>query len=400
MQILRKIFSITWKDTRLRFSSPMEWLFFLILPLVFTVILAGGTGSSGDSRPRLVVVDQAQTGLSGQLAALLGESQSAQVEPLPLAEAEAEFEDRNAVALLVIPAGFDLPALEKGRSELELHSQPNNLNALAADQAVQAAIRRLGSEFEIASLSTDEAERIRPFPSPADRQAYFDRALQAAHGELSAAPERIAVTQAATQDSTAYDPRANSSAGQLITWVFIPLLGISGMFAYERQSGALRRLLTTPTQRGVYLLGTITGQVLLALVQMLLLVGFGALVMKVSWGQSPAALALILVASALAAAALGAALGAFVKTDGQAQGLSILLGMVMALLGGCWYPLELFPGAVRTAALVLPTRWAMQGMLDIVLRGQGLAAVLPEAGVLLGFAVVFFTVGVLRFRFE
>lgn len=68
--------------------------------------------------------------------------------------------------------------------------------------------------------------------------------------------------------------------------------------------------------------------------------------------------------------------------------------MVMALLDGCWYPIELFPEVVRNIVKILPTTWAMQGMLDILLRGQGVAGILPEAGVLLGFAAVFFTIGV------
>jgi ABC-2 type transport system permease protein len=182
--------------------------------------------------------------------------------------------------------------------------------------------------------------------------------------------------------------------------VFIPLIGISAMFAYERQKGTLRRLLTTPTQKATYLLGTILGQMVSALVQMLLLVAFGVLVMGVHWGSQPAALAVMLVASTLAAAALGTTLGTFVKTEGQANGLSMALGMVMALLGGCWYPIELFPQIVRTVVKVLPTSWAMQGLLDIVVRGQGLVAVLPVVGVLLIFAAVFFSIGVWRFRYE
>ena len=134
---------------------------------------------------------------------------------------------------------------------------------------------------------------------------------------------------------------------------------------------------------------------------MALLVAFGILVMSVNWGQnSRLALALLLVASALAAAALGTMLGTFVKTASQANGLSIMLGMVMALLGGCWYPMELFPEVVRNVVKVLPTTWAMQGMLDMVLRGQGVAGVLPEAAVLLGFAAIFFGVGIRRFRYE
>jgi ABC-2 type transport system permease protein len=93
-------------------------------------------------------------------------------------------------------------------------------------------------------------------------------------------------------------------------------------------------------------------------------------------------------------------LGTFVKTEGQASGLSIMLGMVMALLGGCWYPIELFPAAMQNIVKVLPTTWAMQGMLDILLRGQGVTGILPVAGVLLGFAAVFFSIGVLRFKYE
>jgi ABC-2 type transport system permease protein len=162
----------------------------------------------------------------------------------------------------------------------------------------------------------------------------------------------------------------------------------------------LRRLLTTPTRKATFLLGTITGQVVVALVQMLLLVGFGILVMRLSWGHDPLALFVILIASALAAAAFGTAMGTFVKTTGQANGLSVMFGMVMALMGGCWYPLELFPPAIQTAVKVLPTTWAMQGMLDLVLRGHGLVDVLPKAGVLLGFAAVFFAVGVWRFKYE
>ena len=186
----------------------------------------------------------------------------------------------------------------------------------------------------------------------------------------------------------------------MITWVFIPLIGISATFAYERQRGTLRRLLTTPTGKGTYLFGTILGNVFWALVQMVILVSFGVFVMKVNWANDPLALFIVLTASALAAAALGTMLGTFVKTESQASGLSIMLGMVMALLGGCWYPIELFPQMVQTAVKVLPTTWAMQGMLDMLLRGQGVAGILPEAGVLLGFAAVFFAIGILRFRYE
>lgn len=397
---MKKILAIIWKDLIMRFSSASEWLFFLILPVVFTLVLGGGTGQPGDNRVRLAVVDQASTPLSADLIAALEKSTAVRPDVLSLQSAEDQFSRRQVSTLLIIPAGFDNNLLLKGSSSLEMRQQPNNLNAMVATQALRAVLSRVSSAVEIANASLAEAERIKPFASESERQAYFDASLQQAQTLLGSAPLRLQVSKGSTADRVEYDPRASSSAGQLITWVFIPLIGISAMFAYERQKGTLRRLLITPSHKSIFLLGTIGGQVLTALAQMLLLVGFGMAVMGLNWGHSPGALALMLVTSALAAAALGTTLGTFVKTESQANGLSIMLGMVMALMGGCWYPIELFPQAVRSAVQVLPTTWAMQGMLDIVLRGQGVQAVLPEAGVLLGMALVLFVIGVLRFRYE
>ena len=398
---MNKIFAIIWKDAILRFASKAELLFFLILPVVFTVLLAGGTGpQTTDSRVRLVVVDRASTSLSAQFVAELEKSEAVRPEVMSNEAAEAEFSERRASALLSIPPGFSFEAVQNGAAELELRQQPNNLNAQVAERAILAVISRLSSAVNIADQAVAEAERVRPFASDSARQGYFDRSLELARSLIEAAPDRVNVRRSPTEDPVDYDPRANSSAGQLITWVFVPLLGISALFAYERSQGTLSRLLTTPTSRATFMIGTISGQVALAILQMLLLVGFGILVMKLNWGRDPAALAVVLLATALAGAALGTTLGTFIKSEGQANGLSIMLGMVMALLGGCWYPIELFPEFVRSAVKVLPTTWAMQGMLDLVLRGQGLTAVLEESAVLLGFAVLFFTVGVWRFRYE
>jgi ABC-2 type transport system permease protein len=122
--------------------------------------------------------------------------------------------------------------------------------------------------------------------------------------------------------------------------------------------------------------------------------------MGVNWGDSPLALAVMLFTFGLASVSLGTMLATFVKTDSQANSISIMAGMLMALLGGCWFPMELFPEGVRTAVRILPTTWAMEGLTDLVLRGQGLADILPNAAVLLGFAFVFLAVGTWRFRYE
>lgn len=397
---MNKIWSIIRKDALIRFTSPVEWMFFLILPVLFIFILSGGTGAPADNRLTLLTVDQAGSELSTSLVAELEKSSSVRPVLTDLGDALDEFEARQVSAVLIIPESFNIETLQRGQAELELKQQQNNLNALVDQQAVQTAVGRISSLVDIANKSVSQAEELRPFASDAERQAYFDDAFAAVASLMVDAPERINAVEASTEDQINYDPRANSTAGQMITWVFIPLIGLSAMFAMERSGGTLRRILVTPTSKALFIGGTVLGQVLIALLQMAILIIFGTLVMKINWLHAPLALFLVMLTSTLAASALGTMLGTFVKTEGQANGLSIMIGMVMAMMGGCWYPIELFPQAIRTAAQALPTYWAMSGFLDIAVRGQGLSGVLLESGILLGFALVFFVIGVWRFRYE
>ncbi len=398
--VVKKLFAIIKKNTLLRFNSPVEWLFFLILPVVFILVLSGGTAGPEDQRIQLEVVDLAQSELSSFLMVQLEQSTSINPIQTKLKDALSDFDSRQVSAVLIIPEGFSESVVMKGDAEVEFKQQQNNLNALIAQQAVRTAVERIASLIEIANTSVAKAEKYASFVSEAEKQAYFNTAYESALSLMEEAPQRIKTVEGKVEDEINYDPRTNSTAGQMITWVFVPLIGLSAVFAAERQRGTLSRLLVTPTSKALYIGSTVLGEVLIASIQMTVLMLFGRFVLKVDWGDSPLALALIVFSSTLAAASLGTMLGTFVKTSGQASGLSLMLGMAMALMGGCWYPLELFPEFIRNAAKILPTTWAMQGFLNIALRGKDLSGVWQEILVLLGFTLVFFVVGVWRFKYE
>jgi ABC-2 type transport system permease protein len=77
-----------------------------------------------------------------------------------------------------------------------------------------------------------------------------------------------------------------------------------------------------------------------------------------------------------------------------------MLSMLLAALGGAWWPMEITPAAYQTVVKVLPSTWAMSGLTSVVMNGQGLIAILPQTGILLGFAVVFFAIGIWKLKFE
>jgi ABC-2 type transport system permease protein len=400
---MSKILAIAWKDIKIRSSGKTELLFFLILPLIFTLLLSGLFFGSSSNKIVMVVVDEDNSTLSGDLVRALQASEVVAPSLMTLENAQKTFDKGNAAAILIIPAGMDAKLKAGQAVALDFNTDPTNNNGLAVQQEVKKVIGKISRSAAAANISIWKAEQIKPFSDASQRQAYYDQSLTAAQQQSANASNLVVITQPENSVKAQNQQEAQAaqvSAGQLIIWVFIPLLGTSELMASERVWGTLRRLVTSPTRKPTFLLGTITGQLSYGLVQMLVLVLVGVVLLKVPWGQNPPALMLLLVSFDLAAVAMGTMLGTFTRSPSQASGLSIALGMVMGLLGGCMLPIELFPPAVANAVKVLPTTWAMLGMTQLTVYNAGLMQILPYAAVLLGFALVFFVVGILRFRYE
>ncbi len=398
---MKKITNIAWKDLKNRFSNPMEIMFFLVLPIIFTYLLSGTIGSDGGTY-QLLVVDQDQTVLSDRLVEGLASAGTMEIVSISEEEVEAAAEAEETAAILTIPTGFQEQLYSGEAIDLALEETGDEDAYDAAEQQVFTAVEQMSRVLLAANVSTAEYEKRGAFSDAAARERYYEESYARAETAFGSLPQRVEIRT--PDEGVVYErEKANSvqaSAGQLITWVFIPLLATAAVLADERTTGTLQRLFTTPTNKATFLLGTILGQLVAAWVQMALLVIFGIYVLGIDWGNSIAGLVVLLLAFSLAATALGTLLGTLVRSTAQAGGLAPITGMVMALMGGCWYPGELFPDTVKTVNQFLPTTWALQGLNDLGLRRLGLVEILPEAGVLLIFAVVFFALAIWRFRYE
>jgi ABC-2 type transport system permease protein len=97
-------------------------------------------------------------------------------------------------------------------------------------------------------------------------------------------------------------------------------------------------------------------------------------------------------------------LAAFCKTSKQADSLGTLLGFVLAGLGGAvavtTTPLWRTPGLMGIIANLTPHAHALEGFYSLMAEKAGVVQILPQVGILLLIAAVFFTVAVRRFKFE
>ncbi len=55
---MRRILALAWNDVRLQFEEPSQIVFYLLLPILFTVVLASAMGGGGDNRYREMIYQQ------------------------------------------------------------------------------------------------------------------------------------------------------------------------------------------------------------------------------------------------------------------------------------------------------------------------------------------------------
>jgi len=184
-----------------------------------------------------------------------------------------------------------------------------------------------------------------------------------------------------------------SISGYTVMFVFLVAGFMAGWSIEEKRNGILRRLRSSPVNTASLLAGKLLHGLVISLVQILVLFLACSLIFKLNLGKDPLAFVLVSVALATTVACLGMLTSA-IKLPGSAITAPLV---IFALLGGCLFPSDFFPPFLRTVSYFIPHTWAMTAYQDLLVRGQGLAQVLPEIGVLLLFAVIFFGFGVWRF---
>lgn len=419
---MKRVFAIARLNLLSLFRDRTELVAVIVLPLLLTWVFGTAFGSQGAERPLGVpVVDLDRTEYSRTVVKAVDDAPSFEADTsLTRAAARAAVKDGDVPVIVVIPKGFGAAVASGERARVETLRDPSSQRAQALVEVVQGAATRIATNAMAARAAQDAAAMVSsgatppagqappgalPVGHPPRDPALFARYYGVADSLWEPAPPvsvtAVTVTSSAAREAELSAP-ANTqySLGFTVFFVFMTALGSAGGILEERELGTLRRLLATPVRRAEVLGGKVMGVALVASFEAAMLVGFGALVFGVPWGSDPVAVAAVLLGLVLAATGLGMMLSALVRTRSQMSAIAPVLSTALAMLGGCYWPLEITSPTMQTIAKFTPTGWAMVGLKDVVARGAGLEAVMLPVVVLLAFSAVSLAVGVTRLKLE
>jgi ABC-2 type transport system permease protein len=197
-----------------------------------------------------------------------------------------------------------------------------------------------------------------------------------------------------------YNGYAHSFGGMGIQFILFMGLDVGIGLLMLRQTGLWQRLRAAPLSRTMLLGSRAVSASLMSGFILLVLFVFARVVFGVHIRGSFAGFVGVCAAFSLMTAAFGLMVAALGETVEATRGYSIMATLFMVMLGGAWVPTFVFPMWLQKVTVIIPTRWAMDGLDGMTWRGLGFSAALAPIGVLLLFTLLFGVVAVMRFRWR
>ena len=377
------------KDLRRAWRNPVPWLLNLALPIFITAVIGMvfGSGSGSDNslgRIKFAVVDEDKSALADFLRGAANQGKAAQyLEPVFLErdEAEQQLKDDKLSAILVIPPRFASNYLTGQKVRLELVKNPaeqihpavleellevvvSALNAIARNfnaefPAWRQAVEGQGDYHDIARLidqTGDKLHAAREYLFPP--LVTFTNMVEDARPAAAASPTSAASTPGAEVKSA---PKFNLFAYLLVglAAMFLLMLASQGMSDLHREvwKRTFERYNTLHEQLLPFVMGkALFTAVIVSLGAAIMLVG-GQWLFHFRWPR-PLELGLLTLAYVCFATGLMAVTVAIMPDERRANALNNVLSMILSMAGGCMFPPDDLPAAMREhLSPLLPTYW-------------------------------------------
>ena len=387
--ILRQAALLASKDTRIFFRDRAAMAFAFLLPFIFVIgfTLALRDVGPEDAALRFVVTTQETAGISVQAVEAIGVSGDGGVEVLGYDDALAAVEAGDIAGFVTFPADFSARFLAGETAALEV------IVGDGAQPSEEAALRGFAQEIA-ARFSEARAtlSAVIALGSPQEAAAAMEELLADTTGPaVDLQVEQIG-------EIAPFNTSNFVLPGYLTMFVFFTAAMGAEALARERQTHTLERLMANGVRRESLIVGKFLAGAIIGVVQVIVMWVVGALAFNIDLGASPVAVIVLSLLMVLASAAFGVLLASFVSNVRTASAAGVLTSLVLAPIGGSWWPLFITPPFMQSLAKLTPHGWANDALNRLMLFGAEFGDVVPSMVALVVFAALFLSAALWRFR--
>lgn len=411
MKYLGHIWFIAQKDLKLFVTDRMALFFFILFPFLFVTLFSvvmSGIGSEDERLELHLVTDEGRDSISHQIIEAVKTEDEPELDPGEPSitrgddyeEAYRSLVDEERTGFVAFPEDFtDGVSMGYGTS-IEVVADPDDTYTRAALNALAEGIASSIGLQQVVSNAITELLLNQWVESP-DSIAHIGQDMPeilSVQRGVRMRPSLIEYDVEKVGEVEAENPSDFVIPGYLVMFVFMAAAFSAETIVRERQNRTLERLLATSVKRESIIAGLFTGTAAKGLVQITIFWTMGILVFNMSLGHSLIAVILLSILMVVMSSAFAIMLATMAKTQRSASSIALITSLVLAPLGGCWWPLFITPRWMQFIAKITPHGWATTGFNKLLVFGADFNAVVNEMLALLVFAAVFGIIAIWRFR--
>lgn len=372
---MKNVLIIAAKDLKLRIRDRsvliIAFLAPLVLAFIFNLVFGSAFGDDGSFAPQLGIVANDSPRTSAVLEDISSGLDGSWEAYSDRAAAEAAIDGGDVEAVFVIPIGFDAGIDQGNGGDLEVIG---DVDASISTQIATAIAESYGLSLDQIGLNVTTA-----IASGGDPATVIPAATTGPGQPL------VSVTDI-TAGIRQLDGTTSMVAGMAVFFLlFTAQVGLLSLLE-ERRDGTLARILATPTRPRAVLAAKALVSVTMGLASLVVLIIAGRLILRAEWGN-PAGVAVLVVAAVLAAVGISALTTGLAKTPESAGNMQGIVGTVLGLLGGVFFPIGDDGGILASISALTPHHWFIKGLGDLA-GGQPATEALPSVWPLLIIAAV------------
>jgi ABC-2 type transport system permease protein len=410
MKNLKHIWYIALKDLKIFASDRASLFFAIIFPFLFIILfnsLMGGVGSQDNRVVLNVTTQEAEGGLSYQIIGAIETKDESKLSPgAPVIVWDKDYNtDRQAVldgtleGFLNFPADFTQSLMAGSSTKLEIFADASATNTRAALQGLSGAITsQINANVAIINASAQLLAQNGATPEEIQTAIQKIQSEVFTGGDSEGAKSYLTFTTESVGNVEAQNPANWVIPGYLVMFVFMAAATSAPDIVKERKNNTLERLFSTSVKRESILGGIYTGIAAKGLIQIIIFWVFGILVFHVDMGLSPLAVIILSLLMVIMSSAFAVMLATLANTIRSASSLAVITSLVLAPLGGCWWPLFLYPEWLQNIAKISPHAWATDGFEKLMVFGANFGDAVPAMLALLVFTVIFGGIAIWQFR--
>lgn len=372
--------SIIRKELKLLLKGKGNFFFLILMPMLFMVLFGSVFSGAANGNLSVNYLDQDQSAVSQRFIQGVGKVDGFELkqDSASLADQLQKIQEGKLNSLVVIPKGFGENVAKGAAAKILLYHDPTDTATTGPIQTVLAAI---ANEYQTQHMSQ---VLVAAGKSPTEAAQLIQPSIQIQPiAETAQKGEKLTmITQVVP--------------GYTVMFVFFILMSMMRSFIGEKESGMLARLRSTPMRPIMYLMGMWIPAILAVLVQCVVLLGFGHFAYDVKLGDL-SAMAVIVLCLAICGTGIGLAVSLLIRGENQGRGITMLITLGGAAVGGVWMPSQLMPHFAQVIGYFTPQYWAQQGFQDVMLRGAHVGDVWQSLVILFAFGIAGLLVALLRF---